>query len=103
MTDELAALLSRIAEALERLAPPPAPVADFAAARLFRYAPAAGTFLAAPDYALALDLLVGVERQKARFVENLTRFARGLPCNHPLLWGSRGAGQSPPAKARLIA
>ncbi|QUD87973.1 ATP-binding protein [Phenylobacterium montanum] len=103
MTDQVPALLARIAEALERLAPPAAARPDFGQARLYRYVPAREAFIAAPDYGLALDLLVGVERQKNRFVENLGRFARGLPSNHALLWGSRGAGKSSLAKAAFMA
>ena len=103
MTDEVPALLARIAEALERLAPPAALQPDFTAARLYRHVPEREAFVAAPDYRLALDLLVGVERQKNRFVENLARFARGLPSNHALLWGSRGAGKSSLAKAAFMA
>ena len=103
MTDDPAPLLARIADALERLAPARSPTPDFAAARLYRYEAGAEAFVAAPDYGLALDLLVGVERQKARFVENLGRFARGLPSNHVLLWGSRGAGKSSLAKAGFMA
>ncbi|HEY5412540.1 MAG TPA: DUF815 domain-containing protein, partial [Caulobacteraceae bacterium] len=80
-------LFFRIAEALERLAPAPPAEPDFAAARLYRYEPKTGGFHAAPDYGLALDLLVGVESQKSRFVENLKRFSAGLPYNHALLWG----------------
>ena len=99
---DLNALLARIAGALERLAPPLAAAPDFAAARLFRYDAAKDRFIAAPDYGLSLDLLVGVDRQKGRFVENLTRFANGLPCNHALLWGSRGAGKSSLAKAAFM-
>jgi predicted AAA+ superfamily ATPase len=103
MTEDISPLLVRIAEALERLAPPPSAAPAFEAARLYRYEVARAAFLPAPDYALALDLLVGVERQKARFVENLGRFARGLPANHALLWGSRGAGKSSMAKAAFMA
>jgi predicted AAA+ superfamily ATPase len=103
MSDDPTPYLARIADALERLAPAPPPVADFAVARLYRYEAGSQTFIAAPDYALALDLLVGVDRQKARFVENLGRFARGLPSNHVLLWGSRGAGKSSLAKAGFMA
>ena len=103
MTQDVAPLLVRIAEALERLAPPPAGRPDFAAARLYRYDATRDGFTAAPDYALALDLLVGVERQRDRFVENLSRFASALPCNHALLWGSRGAGKSSLAKAGFMA
>src|SRR5579871_4604515 len=102
MTEATAALLARIAAALERLAPAPPPAPTFDGARLYRYEAEARTFLPAPDYALALDLLVGVARQKARFVENLSRFARGLPANHALLWGSRGAGKSSLAKAAFM-
>ena len=102
MTD-LTPLLTRIAEALERLAPSPPATADFSGARLFRHDPARGAFIAAPDYPLSLDLLVGVDRQKGRFVENLGRFARGLPTNHALLWGVRGTGKSSLAKAAFMA
>jgi predicted AAA+ superfamily ATPase len=103
MDAALPSLLARIAEALERLAPPAPAAADFSGARLFRHDPQAGAFHPAPDYPLALDSLVGVERQKARFVENLERFAGGLPCNHALLWGVRGAGKSSLAKAAFMA
>jgi predicted AAA+ superfamily ATPase len=102
MTHELEPVLARIAEALERLAPPPAVEPDFGAARLFRHDPATGAFHAAPDYPLPLDALVGVERQKDRFVENLQRFAARLPSNHALLWGVRGTGKSSLAKAAFI-
>jgi uncharacterized protein len=95
--------LARIAAALERLAPAQAPAPDFSSARLFRHEPAGGSFVPAPDFALELDLLIGVERQKLRFTENLERFAGGLPANHVLLWGVRGAGKSSLAKAAFMA
>ena len=60
MTDAPAsrdALLARLVAAMERLAPPPPPAPDFAAARLFHYDPVNRAFLPAPDYGLALDLL----------------------------------------------
>ncbi|MET3664515.1 ATP-binding protein [Caulobacter sp. 1776] len=98
----LAPLLTRIADALERLAPPPPAAPDFGAARLFRHEPKDAAFVPAPDYPLALDLLVGIERQKARFVENLRRFAVGLPSNHVLLWGVRGTGKSSVTKAAFV-
>jgi uncharacterized protein len=102
MESDLTPLLGRIAEALERLAPPaPAPV-SFEAARLYRHDPQTGAFHPAPDYPLALESLVGVDRQKARFLENLRRFARGLPANHALLWGVRGTGKSSLAKAAFM-
>lgn len=103
MADDIAASLHRIADALERLAPPAAPAPSFAGARFFRHDPASGHYLAAPDFLLPLDLLVGVDRQKARLVQCLERFAVGLPANHVLLWGVRGAGKSSLAKAAFMA
>ena len=102
MDAEQTALLTRIAEALERLAPPAVAAPSFEGARLFRHEPTGG-FVAAPDFPLELDLLVGIERQKARFVENLARYAKGLPSNHALLWGVRGTGKSSLAKAAFMA
>ena len=103
MDEALKPVLERIADALERLAPVAAAAPDFAAARLFRHDPATGGFHPAPDYPLPLEALVGVDRQKGRFVENLERFARGLPFNHALLWGVRGTGKSSLAKAAFMA
>jgi predicted AAA+ superfamily ATPase len=103
MDAELKPLFARIAEALERLAPAAPTAPDFARARLFRHDPATNGFHAAPDYPLSLDSLVGVDRQKATFRENLERFARGMPYNHALLWGVRGTGKSSLAKAAFMA
>jgi predicted AAA+ superfamily ATPase len=103
MPHEIAVSLHRIAEALERLAPPLAPPPAFDGARMFRHDAASGTFHPAPDFELPLDMLVGVERQKARMVETLSRFAAALPSNHVLLWGARGAGKSSLAKAAFSA
>ncbi|MDZ4318203.1 MAG: DUF815 domain-containing protein, partial [Phenylobacterium sp.] len=103
MDQDLRPLLVRIAEALERLAPQAPPRPDFSAARLFRHDPETGGFVSAPDYPLSLEALVGIERQKARFLENLQRFARSLPANHVLLWGVRGTGKSSIAKAAFMA
>ncbi|HVY34754.1 MAG TPA: ATP-binding protein [Caulobacteraceae bacterium] len=99
MSEDLTPLIRRIAEALERLAPAPPTEPQFASARLYRYDADRDVFHAAADYALPADMLVGVERQKQRFSENLSRFAVGLPSNHALLWGVRGTGKSSMAKA----
>jgi predicted AAA+ superfamily ATPase len=96
-------VLERIADALDRLAPKAAPQPDFSAARLYRFDLDPARFVAAPDYALPMDLLVGVERQKERFAENLRRFAEGLPANNALLWGVRGTGKSSMVKAVFMA
>jgi predicted AAA+ superfamily ATPase len=103
MNEDLEPLIRRIAEALDRLAPAPPAAPDFAKARLYRYEAERGQFLPVADYALSADLLVGVERQKQRYMENLGRFAQVLPCNHTLLWGVRGTGKSSLAKAAFMA
>ncbi len=86
----IAALLGRVAAALERLAPPPPPPPRFRDARMFRFEAERGVFTAASDFPLPLDLLLGVDRQKARLVENLRRFATDLPFNnvHRASWSS---------------
>jgi predicted AAA+ superfamily ATPase len=104
MTDAATvALLARIAEALERLSPPAPGAPDFTAGRLYRYDAEAGRFTPAPDYRLPLDLLLGIDRQKARLTEALRRFADNLPSNHALLWGVRGTGKSSVVKAAVMA
>jgi predicted AAA+ superfamily ATPase len=102
MTDA-SALLARIADALERIAPPPRPEPHFAVATLFHYEAEIGGFAPAPDYRLPLDLLLGIDRQKGQLVEALRRFAAALPSNHALLWGVRGTGKSSVVKAAAMA
>jgi len=88
------AVLTRIADALDRLAPPPPPAPDFGRDVLFHYDAQAQIFHAAPGFELPLDLLLGIDRQKGRMVENLRRFIAGAPFNNVLLWGARGTGKS---------
>ncbi len=98
----IAALLARVAAALERLAPPPPPPPQFDGARMFRFEADMSAFSPAPDFGLPLDMLLGVDRQKTRLVENLRRFAADLPFNNVLLWGARGAGKSSVLKAAVM-
>lgn len=101
MDEDATVLLGRIADALERLSPLPPPPPDFTAARLFRHL-GGSAFVAAPDYDLPLDLLVGVDRQKLRVTKAMERFAAGYAGNHILLWGVRGTGKSSLAKAAFM-
>ncbi|MBS0224633.1 MAG: ATP-binding protein [Proteobacteria bacterium] len=100
MDQELKATLSRIAEALDRLAPARPPSADIAAFEAYIWH-AAGHRLEAVNRVnrVDLELLQGIDRQKAILLENTRRFAKGLPANNALLWGSRGAGKSSIVKA----
>ncbi|MGB0695943.1 MAG: ATP-binding protein [Rhodospirillaceae bacterium] len=95
--------LSRIAAALERLAPSTtSSAADLWAADGFvwhRDGEQAALQPVAEINRLALSLLKGVERQRDTLLDNTLRFAKGLPANNALLWGARGTGKSALIKA----
>jgi predicted AAA+ superfamily ATPase len=93
-------LLRRIAEALERLSPPPAAAPDLAGADAFVWHPAPAALAPVERVSrVPLDLLQGIEAQKALVLDNTRRFARGLPANNAMLWGARGMGKSSVVKA----
>ncbi|MGO9772235.1 MAG: ATP-binding protein [Roseiarcus sp.] len=97
---DAAALLERIAAALERLAPPAPPRPDFAAADAFVWHADRGALApVAKVNRVDIALLRGVDRVRDLLVENTRRFARGLPANNALLWGARGMGKSSLVKA----
>jgi len=100
MDQRLAELALRIAEALERLAPPPIAAIDLDAADAFVWHPSP-PHLAPVAHVSRVDiaLLQGVERQKQILLDNTQRFARGLPANNAMLWGARGMGKSSLIKA----
>lgn len=99
-TEILLPLLVRIAEALERLAPPTTGGVDTDAADAF-------VWHTGPDRLdpvrsvnrVDLVLLQGIGRQREILLENTRRFAAGLPANNALLWGARGMGKSSLVKA----
>ena len=93
-------LLTRIAEALERLAPPPPARPDLAGADAFVWHPAPPRLAPVPVVSrVNVSLLHGIERQKRLVLDNTLRFARGLPANNAMLWGARGMGKSSLVKA----
>ncbi len=97
MSDEA---LTRIAAALERIAPAPLAAPDFDCADAF-------VWHVDPDRLepvlqvnrVDLTLLVGIDRSRNTLLENTVQFARGLPANNALLWGARGMGKSSLVKA----
>jgi len=92
--------LTRIAEALERLAPKPAEAPDFAAASGFVWHADPDRLEPVPSVnRVSVDLLVGIGRARDTLLENTRQFARGLPANNALLWGARGMGKSSLVKA----
>ena len=100
MEQNLEALLGRVADALERLAPAPRPKNDFDAADAFVWH-AAEEWLepVAQVNRVDLDLLRGIERVRDILLENTRRFTDGFPANNVLLWGARGTGKSSVVKA----
>lgn len=94
------ALLTRIAEALERLAPPALSQADFEAADAFVWQAERARLSPVPKVnRVDLGLLRGIDRLRDLLAENTLRFAKGLPANNALLWGARGMGKSSLVKA----
>ena len=97
---DIPALLTRIAAALERLSPHAPAAIDFSSAGAFVWQGETATFQAVPEVSLVpLSLLKGIDRTAAILLENTRRFARGLPANNALLWGARGMGKSSLVKA----
>jgi uncharacterized protein len=92
MTDT-APLLARIADALDRIAPPPAAPADLNAHPAYHWD---GKALApvANFKPLPLGLIIGIDRQREGIKENTRRHASGHAAHDILLWGARGMGKS---------
>jgi hypothetical protein len=85
--------LIRIAEALERLSPPPPPAADPLSHAAYLWD--GKTLSAAREFvALPLGMLTGIDAQKAALIGNLRRLAAGHAAHDVLLWGARGTGKS---------
>lgn len=97
---DLAPVLSRIADALERMAPQPTRSTDWVTHPAYVWS---GVEARAVDKleAPALDLLRGVDSQKERVVSNVGRHAAGLAAHDMLLWGSRGMGKSALVRAAI--
>jgi len=97
MTDDS---LRRIAEALERLAPPPRPAPDFAEAAAYVWHTGPDRLDPVLEVArVDLALLVGIDRVRDILLANTLQFARGHAANNALLWGARGMGKSSLVKA----
>jgi len=97
MNDET---LTRIAEALERLAPPPQPAPDFSAAHAFVWQPDPDQLVPVRHVnRVDLDLLLGIDRSRDTLLANTRQFAAGMSANNALLWGARGMGKSSLVKA----
>jgi predicted AAA+ superfamily ATPase len=97
---DLLGLLHRVADALERLAPPPAPANDLETGDAFVWHADPGWLEPVGQVnRIELGLLHGIDRVRDILLANTERFAAGLPANNVLLWGARGTGKSSLIKA----
>lgn len=92
--------LSRIADALDRLAPVTGntPKLEGADAFVWHINP---DHLTPVDHVnhVDLDLLKGIDHVRDILIENTKQFANGFSANNALLWGARGMGKSSLVKA----
>lgn len=96
----LHATLTRIADALERLAPETQPDFDLAATDAFVWHAETGKLEPIGSVnRIPLHLLKSIDRSRDILLENTRRFAAGYPANNALLWGARGMGKSSIVKA----
>ncbi|MFC0340418.1 ATP-binding protein [Paracoccus niistensis] len=92
--------LTRIADALDRLSPPPAALPSFTEADAYVWH--TGPDRLEPVRRVArvpLEQLVGIDRARDTLLANTLQFARGHAANNALLWGARGMGKSSLVKA----
>lgn len=99
MTD-LAALLPRLAQLLDRLDAPAVAAPDWKTVRAARWSAQAGGLkpILHPRRAALKDLL-DIDEQKRRVDANTRQFVEGRPANNVLLTGARGSGKSSLVKA----
>ncbi|QHQ34647.1 ATP-binding protein [Algicella marina] len=93
-------MLRRIAEAMERVSPPPVEAPNLRGADAFvwhtdpeRLEPVRRV------NRVPIELLIGIDRSRDTLLENTRQFASGFSANNVLLWGARGMGKSSLVKA----
>jgi predicted AAA+ superfamily ATPase len=94
--------LSRIAAALERLAPQSRAPTDWLAAPAYAWTGHEGRPIERIE-APSLALLKGIARQKEAVHANIVRLAAGHAAHDMLLWGARGMGKSALVRAAVLA
>ena len=99
-TDKNLDVLKRIADALDRLAPPRDAEIDLTAHQGYIWVAEKSNFHPVENIQrLPLESLQGIDQQKQRLLENTEYFAKGMRANNALLWGARGTGKSSVMKA----
>ena len=96
----LAPMLTRMAEALERIAPSYQFPDNLEDAQGYIWEAQLRKLQKIDEIErLPLWCLEGIEQQKQQLLENSRAFAKGLRANNALLWGARGTGKSSLLKA----
>ncbi len=92
--------LTRIADALERLAPAEQQPTSLEGADAFVWNVGPDRLIAVNSVNhVALHLLLGIDHVRDILADNTRQFANGFPANNALLWGARGMGKSSLVKA----
>ncbi len=92
--------LTRIADALDRMAPSKVEQVDFSVADAFVWNARSGILKPVPQVnRVDLSLLQGIDQVRDILLQNTRQFATGYPANNALLWGARGMGKSSVVKA----
>ena len=87
--------LERIANALERIAPPEKKINNLDESEGFIYESKTGLIRPIDNInRISIKLLQGIIPQKTLLLENTINFSNDLPANNALLWGTRGTGKS---------
>ena len=88
-------ILSRIAEALERISPNIDEKIDLSKSDGFIYDDSLKNLKPVKKISrIPIQLLKGLENQKDILLKNTQNFANNLPANNALLWGAKGTGKS---------
>ena len=87
--------LKRIADALDRLIPPPINLQNLNSSNLFIWKTNPDQLIDLDNSSLlTLEMLIGINHNKKILYNNTLQFAKGFPANNVLLWGARGTGKS---------
>ena len=98
--EQILPLLTRIADALDRLAPAPMPETPLTTSEGYMWDSKSAQCVAIPKIRrLPLSVLKGISSQSEKLYENTEAFAMGKLANNALLWGARGTGKSSLIKA----
>ena len=92
--------LVRIANALERLAPPDKKINNLDHSEGFIFETKSGLIRPVENInRISISLLKGIDHQKEILLNNTLNFSKNLSANNALLWGARGTGKSSLVKA----